>query len=56
MSKHVKNLELFHENKQLNTPHPRLLKLEDAKCRPQEMNFWKIYSKVPRASSMKPYE
>ena len=56
MSRHVKNLELFHENRGLQIAHQRQLRVEDAKTRPQDLNFWKVFSKMPRANSMKQNE
>lgn len=49
--KHVKNIELVYENKPICISHQRNLKYEEGKQRPQDMNFWKIFSRMPRTNS-----
>lgn len=53
MSKHIKNLELYYDSKPQFIAHQRQLKLDETKTKPQDLNFWKIFSKMPRAHSLK---
>lgn len=53
MSKHIKNLELFYDSRPQFIAHQRQAKVDDSKGKPQDLNFWKIFSKVPRAHSLK---
>ncbi len=56
MSSRIKNLELMFESRPQLIAHQRLLKTDETKGKPQDLNFWKIYSKVPRTNSLKPEE
>jgi hypothetical protein len=56
MSKAIKNLELFYDSKPQVIAHQKPSRFDGLNCRPQDINLWKIFSKVPRTSSLRPTE
>lgn len=54
MSKAIKNFEILGDSsKHVPIAHQRPVKLDDLRTRPQDLNLWKIFSKVPRTRSVK---
>lgn len=51
MAKNVKNIELIYENKPISIAHQHNGRFTDNKNRLQQLNFWKMFSRMPRANS-----
>lgn len=51
MSKHVKNIELVYEKQPISIAHQRNGRFEDTRGRLQELNFWKMFTRMPRTNS-----
>ena len=53
MSKGIKNLELYYDNKPQLIAHQKPFKNDDLKSRAQDLNLWRIFNKIPRTNSFK---
>lgn len=51
MAKHVKNIELVYEKQPISIAHQRNGRLEEARGRLQDLNFWKMFTRMPRTNS-----
>lgn len=56
MSKQIKNVEINFESKAQFIAHQRPMRIEDGRVKPQDLNFWKIFSKMPRTNSLQQSE
>jgi serine-type D-Ala-D-Ala carboxypeptidase (penicillin-binding protein 5/6) len=51
MSRHVKNIELVYEKQPIPIAHQRNGRFDDSKNRLQDLNFWKMFTRMPRTNS-----